>query len=67
MQTKPNDAGNDQATTEVIGANGDNLATGDNLRNYILSRDRAKREIVPPSIFAHANVIAYAFNISDTI
>ena len=32
------------------------------LDDYVLSRDRVRREIKPPARYAHADVIAYALN-----
>ena len=40
---------------------------GQNLRHYMLARDRVRREIRPPPKYAHANVIAYALTIGDSI
>ena len=37
------------------------------LRDYELSRDRVRREVRPPTRYAHANIIAYALNIGDSI
>lgn len=33
----------------------------------MLARDRARREIIPPVIYAQADIIAYALNIGDSI
>ena len=53
---------NDQATT---GRNEHD--DGQDLRHYMLARDRARREIRPPPKYTHAEVIAYALNIGDNI
>jgi len=37
------------------------------LSDYLLSRDRIRREIKPPGRYAHADFIAYALNIGDSI
>ena len=37
------------------------------LRNYMLTRDRIRREIRPPSKYAHAYIIACTLNIGDSI
>ena len=33
----------------------------------MLTRDKIRREIRPPSKYAHADIIAYALNIGDSI
>lgn len=38
-----------------------------NLRDYVLSRDRVRRDIIPPLRYAYADFIAYALNIGDSI
>ena len=37
------------------------------LCDYLLSKDRIRREIKPPERYAHADCIAYALNIGDSI
>ncbi|XP_052185243.1 uncharacterized protein LOC127796879 [Diospyros lotus] len=37
------------------------------LDDYVLSRDKVRREIKPPTRYAHADIIAYALNIGDSI
>ena len=37
------------------------------LDDYVLSRDRVRREIKPSTRYAHAYVIAYTLNIRDSI
>lgn len=37
------------------------------LDNYVLSRDRARRQIRPPSRFANADLIAFALNVADVL
>ena len=51
---------NDQVTPD-----GNEQGDGQNLRHYMLARDRVKREIRPTPKYAHANVIAYDLNIGD--
>ena len=37
------------------------------LRDYVLARDRVRRQTRPPSRYAHAEVIAFALNIGDSL
>ena len=60
----------DQTDTEQNGqvANDDDEHNdGHNLRNYMLAKDRVRREIRFPSKYAYIDIIAYALNIGDTI
>ena len=45
----------------------DEQEEGQNLRHYMLARDRIRIEIRPPPKYAHADVIAYALSIGDSI
>ena len=53
---------NDQAT-----AGRNEHDDGQDLRHYMLARDRARREIRPPPKYAYADVIVYVLNIGDNI
>ena len=46
---------------------GEDLSRDSQLSDYFLSRDRARRQIRPPSRFAQADFIAFALNIADSL
>ena len=45
----------------------DEQEEGQNLRHYMLAKDRVRREIKPPPKYTHVDVIAYALTIGDSI
>ena len=42
-------------------------SANEDLRDYVLTRDRVRRQIKPPSRFAQADLIAFALNASDVV
>ena len=45
----------------------DNEGDEQQLRDYVLARDRVRRQTRPPSRYAHPDVIAFALNIGDSL
>ena len=57
----------DRVTTRADSPGRDQVYSPRRLTDYLLSRDRPRRTIRPPPCFAHADIIAYALNVGDSI
>ncbi|PON44219.1 hypothetical protein TorRG33x02_331230, partial [Trema orientale] len=56
------DYGNQQDKDEAAGVDEEQ-----HLDDYVLSRDRARRQIKPTTRYARAELIAFALNVADTV